>query len=234
MNRIREVLGRLGWLDGTLLLLARGAKRLTGGRLRVVHYRIVAQPVPDRAWVSGPADAGFAIERIEAGHRLTRNFPRPAEVIARRFADGAVCFAASRGDALVGFIWLMHEAYEEDEVRCRFVPRPAARTAWDFDVYVDPAFRMSRAFLRLWDAANAYLRERGIEWTMSRISAFQTRSQAAHRRLGAQPVASALFLCLGMVEISFFTTRPYAWVSVDPGSRPALFVDAPDRSRTPK
>jgi hypothetical protein len=229
MNRIREVVGRLGWLDGTLLLASRGVKRLTGGRLRIVRYRIVAQPVPDRVWVTGPPATGFAIRRIDAGDPLTRSFPRPAEVIARRFADGAVCFAATRGEALVGFIWLKHESYEEDEVRCRFVPRPSAKAVWDFDVYVDPTFRMSRAFLRLWDATNAYLRERGIEWTMSRISAFQVRSQAAHRRLGARPVASALFLCLGAIEISFFSTRPYAWLSLGPRSRPTLFADAPGR-----
>jgi hypothetical protein len=93
---------------------------------------------------------------------------------------------------------------------------------------------MSRAFLRLWDATNAYLRERGIEWTISRISAFQARSQAAHRRLGAQRVASALFLCLGAIEIAFFTRWPYAWLSLGARSRPELFIDAPGRGLTSK
>jgi hypothetical protein len=161
---------------------------------------------------------------------LTGSFPRPAEVIARRFADGAVCFGATQEGVLIGFIWLKHQYYEEDEVRCRFVPRPAAKAAWDFDVYVDPAFRMSRTFLRLWDAANAYLRDQGIEWTMSRISTFHAKSQAAHRRLGAQPVAGALFLCLGAIEISFFTQWPYAWVSLGPRSRPVVTIDAPGRA----
>jgi GNAT superfamily N-acetyltransferase len=229
MDRIREIFGRLGWLDGTLFFASRGAKRLTGHRLRIVRYRIVAQPVPEQAWVSGRSGAGFAIQRIHPGDPLTGKLPRPAEVIARRFADGAVCFAATKEDSLVGFIWLKHEHYEEDEVRCRFVPHPVAKAAWDFDVYVDPEFRKTRAFLRLWDTANAYLRERGIAWTMSRISAFHAGSQAAHRRLGAQPVAGALFLCFGPVEISFFTRRPYAWLSLGARSRPELFIDAPGR-----
>ena len=73
----------------------------------------------------------------------------------------------------LGYLWLKLQGYEEDEVRCRYVPVPERGTAWDFDIYVAPPYRMGRTFTRMWIAANDFLRSNGIEWTLSRISSLQ-------------------------------------------------------------
>jgi hypothetical protein len=148
-------------------------------------------------------------------------------VIARRFAEGAVCFVARSGERFAGFIWLQLSPYEEDEVRCRYVPTPGATTAWDYDVYVVPEFRMSRAFLRLWDAANAHLRQNGVAWTLSRISMFNPSSLGAHARLGVRPTGTAVFVRFGAVELAFFSMAPYVHFSRTMAKRPVVTLRAP-------
>ncbi len=58
-----------------------------------------------------------------------------ARVLAYRYRQGAICLAAISEDTVVGYMWLLFGAYEEDEVRARFVPQSDA--AFDFDIYVN-------------------------------------------------------------------------------------------------
>ena len=131
------------------------------------------------------------------------------------------------GEELASNLWLCSGGYDEDEVRCRFLPEPAETTVWDFDVYVMPAFRASFAFPALWDAVNAYLRERGIRWTLSRISAFNLTSASSHESLGARDVGRAKFLRLGRLQIGTSTLCPHWHVSLTSRSRPVIRVRAP-------
>lgn len=213
-------------MNAALFALARILRRLSGGRVRIYKYCFVAQPVakPVDGNARSPASP---VEAVTAGDPLVRQFPRPAQVIGRRFEEGAVCFAARRGDEFIGFLWLKLDGYDEDEVRCRYVPRPVDRTAWDFDVYVAPAHRMGRTFAQLWRAANEFLAARRVEWVLSRISAFNPESMRAHRRLGSRPIASALFLCAGPLQVSFLTRRPYLHLSTSAASFPTLELDSP-------
>lgn len=189
-------------LSGTLVyVLLRATRRLRAGRLRMVQYHLVAQPVARTPLLPGRPATGLRIEHIDKDHpraaQLAMSTPRGPEVIRRRLANGAHCFAAFKDEALLGFLWLQHGPYPEDEVRCLFRPEPAGRAAWDFDVWVHPAHRASRLFLRLWDAAFADLRERGIEWTMSRVNTYNPDSLRAHTRLGAVVLGTATFYLAG-------------------------------------
>jgi len=111
-------------------------------------------------------------------------------------------------------------------VRCLYELDPAARAAWDFDVYVAPAFRATRLFGQLWEAANALLRERGHRWTFSRISGFNAASLAAHRRLGATDLGRATFLTLGPLQVSVFSISPFFHFALSRNSHPIVKLPA--------
>jgi hypothetical protein len=162
--------------------------------------------------------------------RLLQQADRPASTLASRFAQGARCLVAAKQDELAGFLWFVTGPYEEDEVRARFVPGPAGAAAWDFDVLVMPQYRMGRLFSYLWARANAELAARGVRHTMSRISAFNAASLASHKRLGASIVGSALFVCVGRLQLMRSSLRPGWHFSWRPDQRPTLVVAA-DGSR---
>ena len=157
---------------------------VSGGRACLIRYYVVAQPVPkpfvpvcrlsetEKVYEAGPEDA------------LVGFFPRPREVIASRFERGHVCLLAAKNDTFAGFLWFAQERYDEDEVYCRFVLTEPESCVWDYDVHVEPPFRMGRTFARLWDAANQRFADSGIEWSCSRISAFNRQSLQSHQRLG--------------------------------------------------
>jgi GNAT superfamily N-acetyltransferase len=227
-NAAKEAVRNFGWLNAALYFAARGLSILTFGAVRIVKYYVVAQPVPAKPLLPSGARTDLLIVRTFAGDRIVADFPRPPEVVAWRFSAGGLCFTARKGDRFVGFLWLHDRPYEEDEVRCLFVPKPEHRVVWDYDVYVDPEYRGGRAFVRLWDTAYDYLRARDVRWSMSRISAFNPGSLAAHERMGARRLATAVFLCIGSLQIMSSTTGPYLHVSWSKATRPTLVLLAPD------
>ena len=216
----------LGWWNGTLYLVGRILSRLTRGTCFLVKYEIVAQPVRAQPVLSR-ASGNVEVRRVGPEATVVRSFPRPPKVIGWRFANGGVPFVATKHDEFAGFLWLHERPYEEDEVRCLFRPLPSNEAVWDYDVYVVPTHRLGRTFVRLWDAAHSYLRERGVRWTLSRISAFNAESLSAHTRLGAQRIASATFVALGPIQLSLFTRRPFVHVSATSVRRPTLDLDVP-------
>ena len=212
-NALRQTVGQLGWLDGCLYLANSALHRLTYGFVRLHKYHFVAQPVRSTPWL--PAKRGAAIEVREVGPSdpLLRDFPRPRWVIPYRFEQGAICLAALTDGKCVGFLWMLVGPYREDEVRCRYIPTPQGKAAWDFDIYVCPEHRAGVVFMRLWDEANRYLAARGVRWSMSRISAFNSGSLASHTRMGARRIGSALFLSVGSLQISAANVPPRLFVS---------------------
>lgn len=238
MNAMPEALHRLLRLIPDLPLgeslfygAARATQRLTARRVRVVKYRLTAQPVAPAPLLPARGAGSLRIERIHIGHphytALLAQSPRPAAVIHQRLARGARCFAAFKDNALLGFLWLQHGGYDEDEVSCLFLPQPAAQAAWDFDVWVHPAQRNSRLFLRLWDAAFAYLREQGVRWTMSRVNAYNPESLKSHSRLGAVVVGTATFYCAGAHQWLRVEDAPSLRRDADRDGRPVLRVYPP-------
>jgi hypothetical protein len=219
---------RLGLVDALLDVLARALNRVSGGRVRLIKYYLLAQPVPAQAPMPLARASRIEIVPVTRDDPVTAECPRPETVIARRFAEGAVCLTARAADRFAGFLWLSLGAYEEDEVRCRYVMTPENSAAWDFDVYVHPDFRMGRTFVQLWNAANALLRERGVAWSYSRVSAFNAQSLRAHERFGARRVASAVFLCIGRMQLTVASIRPLVHFAASPRSRPVFRLRAPD------
>jgi hypothetical protein len=195
----------------------------TGGRAKVERFILVAQPVHDTALLP-PGKAATSIARqIDPGDPLLSQCPRPAEVIADRYAQGAICLAIVKNDILQAFIWLIQKHYDEDVARVRFVLPPSGIAAWDFDVYVAPAYRLGYTFLKLWDVANAHLRGLGAHWSLSRISAFNAGSLASHSRLGARPFGTATFIIIGPLQIMFSSLSPRFHISFGK-SRPNLLM----------
>ncbi|RMD63334.1 MAG: GNAT family N-acetyltransferase [Alphaproteobacteria bacterium] len=192
----------LGALDGVLYALDRALQSLSAGRARLYRYTLVAQPVPSAPLLGPRRGRAIEVRPMTADDPALAALPLDAAVLRHRFAqDGVVCFGAFQDGEVIGCLWLCLGPFLEDEVRCRFIPRPAGAAAWDFDVYIHPERRAGLAFARLWDGANDYLRVRGIAWSFSRISLFNPGSLAAHARLGARRVASATFLRLGAWQV---------------------------------
>jgi GNAT superfamily N-acetyltransferase len=214
-------------LNAFLWKAARAVSLLSGGTCRIQRYYFVAQPVSASALVAESSGRAIVIRRVDADDPLVAQFPRPQEVIAARFRMGAVCFAAEREGQFIGFAWLKEDQYSEDEVRCLFLLDPVEHAAWDFDVYIDPAFRFGRTFARLWDHVNQWLRERGYRWSLSRISAFNADSLAAHRRLGMRSIGSATFVCVRTVQLTLVGQAPFVHLGWRRDDVPTLRLRAP-------
>lgn len=216
---MRALIADLGAVNAALHLFDRVLAGVTAGRVRIFKYYFVAQPVPKAALVARPS-VRMMVREIAAEAPEIADFPRPRGVIEDRFRQGARCFALYRDSAFVGFIWLLFGSYQEDEVRCRYTP--GAHCAWDFDVHIEPSFRLGRAFARLWDEANTMMRSKGVRWSLSRISAFNPASMTSHARLGAHRMGSALFLKIGMAQVMVGTQAPYLHVSLTEKSFPII------------
>lgn len=217
-----------GKLARLLYLCHRALQTLSGGRAALHVYLFCAQPTAQTALTKLRDDPQTVVVPVESGHDLTARFPRPAAVIAKRFDHGARCFAVLVKGRFAGHIWLAREAYEEDEVRCRYQLPRAPSSAWDFDVFIEPEFRAGRTMARLWKASSAHLNEEGVVWTFSRISLFNATSIQSHERLGASQVATGAFAVVGSMQLAFFSVAPYVHVSWWRGNRPVLWLPAPN------
>lgn len=226
LDRRRE----LGLTNALLLALNGGLRRLNQ-RLGVARYYLIAQPVgqPGRF---GNQRARFDVREITRDAEALQALPRSAEQIRYRQTAGGICLGVfpREGGAMRGFIWLLFGPYQEDEHRCVLQPPPAPPCALDVDVYVFPEARGGLVFAELWRAADRALQERGIEWSLSRISAFNGSSLRAHQRLGARRIGSLYFLQLGHAELLFTGRRPFLALSRPRGPAPAITLHPPDRS----
>lgn len=223
----------LGLAAGTLYALARMLAVGSGGRVRLHAYHLVAQPVGDIPILPPRRGRGIEVREIGLNEAVALPVERPRTVIEARFRQGARCLMASADGRFLGFLWFLVGPYEEDEVRCRFVPGPQGMASWDFDVFVESSARLGFAFARLWGEANRVLSRLGVEWSISRVSAFNPGSLLSHRRLGLVRVATAVFVGAGPVQLMVATIRPYVHLSLRATSRPTLEVrgvNGPTRS----
>jgi hypothetical protein len=223
----------LGWLNGCLYAFARLSAIVFGNRVGIHKYYFVAQPVPKSCWLPPHRGRGLEIRQVAESDAVVRQFPRPDWVARYRFNQGAVCLAAMKSGTLVGFLWLTLGSYQEDEVRCRYVPLPPGKSAWDFDVYVDPEHRNGIVFLKLWDEANRFLTAHRIQWSLSRVSAFNSGSIHSHARMAAQRIGAAVFLSIGSWQIAASSVQPYLHLSTHPGSLPTYALN-PEQARKAK
>jgi hypothetical protein len=122
-------------------------------------------------------------------------------VLRQRLRDGHECHVCEVKGQFAGCIWLGLGAHDEDEVRCTYLL--PAHSVWDYDVFVEPRFRLGRTVGRLWAAVDRDLAQRGFLQTCSRISRFNRGSIGMHERLGARPVGEALFVTCGRWQLSW-------------------------------
>jgi hypothetical protein len=224
-NRLRRTAAQLGWLNTLCYGLDRALARL-GWRLRKYYFvaQPTAQPSPAGARPLPERGAAFTMRLASAGCDVPLTHPRPRAVISQRFAQGAQTLQAWRGDELAGFLWFLPRAYQEDEVRARY-RLASPHSLWDFDVYVAPEYRLGPLFRCLWRDAHAMMRSQGVQWTCSRISAYNPASRACHARLGAVELGAAVFLCCGGWQWTFATQAPYFHLSRHPAAYPELLFD---------
>jgi hypothetical protein len=227
ISSFREYLVSLGPVNTFLYALSRVIESGTRFRCRLFKYYFVAQPVPPDLTSTPFRKSSTQIYFASPGMAIIDKFPRPPEVIARRFKDGAVCIVAEQAGKLVGFLWIKSGSYDEDEVRCTYVLEPPEKLVWDFDVYIAPEFRFSRAFAQLWAAAHCFLRERGCQWSISRISAFNANSLDSHKRLGIVRLATGVFAKIGPIQLAAFSCSPYLDLAVSRTSAPRVVFHAP-------
>lgn len=220
---LRHTVAQLGWLNAMLYLLGQLLSLASGGRWTLYRYHFVAQHLGD-ASLCGARGRDITVRRLSHAGDIPLGYPRPANVLSQRYAQGAQSLAAWRGPQLAGFLWFVFDAYQEDEVRVRY-RLASSRSAWDFDVWVRPEDRLSWVFRRLWDEARELLRRHAVAWSCSRISAFNPASLRAHQRIGTVRLGSALFLCCGSWQWMAASQAPYLHLSRGPASFPQLLFD---------
>ena len=197
------------------------------GRNGVVRYLFVAQPVPDGPLLPPRRGARIKVEQIDVMDPRLHALELDDAVQAYRRDQKALCFAAFQDEAIVGCLWFCLGPYDEDVLRCRYHPRPADSTAWDFGAYVTPAYRTGFAFARLWDEVNAYYRSKGVRWSLSRISGTNPVSLRSRQSLGARVVGTATFVMLFGLQFMSSSLGPHLQLSFGNGSVPEVDVPAP-------
>jgi len=223
LNKLKKLWEDLGPINALLYLFHLALSVPTGGRAKVERFIFVAQPIHDAPLLPTGKAASSTAMQLNPGDPMLTQSPRPAEVIAARFAQGAICLAIVKNDILQAFLWLIQKHYDEDVACVRFVLPPSGEAAWDFDVYVAPAYRLGYTFLKLWDTANAHLRSLGVRWSLSRISAFNAGSLSSHSKLGARPIGTATFFIAGPLQIMTSSLSPKFHISFG-NSRPNLLM----------
>lgn len=216
----------MGWLNGVLYLADRVLDTLSGGRTRLFKYYFVQQAVHPQPLLPAHRGRKISVVELSCDDKRLSQLPRSSEVIQVRFQQGGRCLAGFMDETFVGCIWVNPGKYQEDEVRCDFIPCPVGEASWDYDVHVEPKYRLGFAFLRLWDETNALLRGEGIRWSISRISAFKPESIKSHSSMGARKIGSAVYVCIGRVQLMFSTMAPFIHVSFSESQRPVLKVGA--------
>jgi hypothetical protein len=203
-----------------LYVLHRLLQRASGGRGAIVPYLLVAQPLGRTGGETLRPDAHTTVFTVGPGHGLLAAFPRPAAVNAARFASGAECHVACVKGCFAGHIWIARGGYVEDEVHCRYTLAEPTTCAWDYDVYVEPRYRLGRTMARLWQAVDQALHAQGVAWSCSRINRFNAASVKSHQRLG-------LFVVLGPLQVAGFGHAPFVHVQWGRGAGPRLKVPPP-------
>lgn len=225
-QRLTRLVRELGAGVAFLYVCDRLLRRINPG-CRLHYYRFVAQALASEPRLPPHRGKAFSFRVLTDLEPVLESLGRPRAVLNDRFARGAQCLLATQNHALVGCIWFIREAYAEDEVRVDYW-LPSRDCVWDFDVYVAQAQRLGYLFARQWDAFDALLKPQGVRYTVSRINAFNQRSIASHRSLGAHDCGRALFVSVGPLQAMVSDRRPYVAL----GGRPRLSVGPIDVARS--
>lgn len=195
-----QTIQMLGLIGAASYLAARLAR--ASGRMSFNRYAIVSQPrsgLPEMP-------RGFRVDKLSeadlAGHAIDAD----RAVQERRFSDGLSCLGSfNRQDRLTGVVWLRTGHYDEDEVAARFL-LPAGH-CWDTGLWIAPEQRLGRSFSALWAGVGAWMDQRQLTHSLSRISDYNRIALASHRRMGAEVLAHRSFLRIGDRQLAATAPR---------------------------
>ncbi len=222
---VRELVRKLGIGNASLYGIHRMLQAIHP-RCSLNSYRLVAQPIASEPLLTGSRGASIVVRFADPGDSALDLMVRPPEEISARFASPGVCLVAEKHARMVGFLWLLLGRYREPDDRCTFII-DSPHAAWDLDVFVEPSQRLSPVFARLWSEANHWMRGRGIEWTLSRISCYNERSLQSHARLGTVKLGHMTFLKLRPVQMMFSSMAPYVYCTVGNCDGPVIRLKPP-------
>jgi len=226
MNKFNGLFHELGYLGAAIYLLDRLLSKLSFGSVRVFQFLLYYQPVSTVPLLPPKRGHKIKISVLSGGDLNVLAFPRPQKVLEQRLASGDKCFLAFMGEELVGFSWLSFCQYAEDNVRCNY--EFGNDVVWDYDIYIEPRYRIGFAFAKLWQHVNEYMLENDIKGSMSRISAENTPSIRSHEKLGGVKIGSQIFVRIGVAQLMLSSKKPFFHVSVFSSSRPRVFLCVPD------
>lgn len=218
IDRILSPFKEFGWFGGALYVANRVLSKLSP-HLRLYYHYWMVQPIAEKPLLPDQFVADMTIRQIEQGDPLLDVMPIPPEMIRFRFTQNAICLVLFVKEEFAGYIWFTFGRYDEDEARCTFVLSPENQSVFDFNLYLFPEFRGGIAFLALWDGASKYLRDRGIRYSYSRLTAYKLRSASSHSHFGWKQIGTAVVLRLWALEIFFASQSPYVYVSLKDTSR---------------
>lgn len=228
VGKLKKLVQELGSV-GTLCYAVHRLCAKSTGWASLHRYLFVAQPIPNEALLPARRGRSIVVRQVDAKDPVLLGLPLDHKVLSYRAGQGAICFGAFKEAEIIGCLWVCLSPYKEDEVRCRYHPDPPAASVWDFDVYLKPEYRSGLGFARLWDEANDFLRQRGVAFSWSRISAFNSGSLASHARLGAKIVGNATFLRIGACQLMVASVPPYVHCSLRQEDVPSIRLFHQDR-----
>ncbi|MEO8247888.1 MAG: GNAT family N-acetyltransferase [Burkholderiales bacterium] len=193
---------------GSLYVANRVLRRISA-RCGLYVYELMVQPISSKPMLPANLAKNLTFEELESGHPDIARMPAREDIKALRFEQGARCLGVYRKGQMIGFIWFCFNVYLEDEVRCTYQLSEPERSVFDFDLYVFPEHRMGIGFMAIWHGANSWLRERGVEYTFSRLTRFNLASRKSHAHLKWKRVGVALFLQLWRTEVMLATVSPF-------------------------
>lgn len=199
MQRTAAKMNASTWLSYAAGRVASALPLLHYHRYRFLAVPVSGMPAMPRGYAVRPMGAVDLSGRIDADD----------EVIAYRLQQGMTPLAAGREGTLVGVTWVTEKSFLEDEVRAHYKLPPDA--AWDTGLWIEEEHRMSRAFAALWAGTASWLRERALEWSISRVADYNLASIRPHYGMGAVDLGTATFTGLGPLQ---FASRGSPYVSL--------------------
>lgn len=221
----RGALREMGVVGGCGYKIDRLLSRMSRGRVRLWMMCLYAQPVPSRPLLAPVRQPRLRIGVVAPGEIPAREFRRSEAAIESRFRQGSICIAGRTDEGMAGYLWLHFGRLPERMFACDFEALPANRTCWDYDLEIEPRYRLGRTFARLWDEAFRLLRERGITSTVSWIHCANGTSRRSHERMGATRVGWLVLLDVFGYKTALASIRPFLRFA-GPGKRIYVPVQA--------
>jgi hypothetical protein len=181
-----KMLGILGVLSYAAARIATNANVI-----RYRRYAIIAVPADQMPNMP----RGFDVRPLSHEDLTEHRIDVSAAVQNYRFDQGLTCLGAFNAKGkLAGVNWVSGTNFTETEVHVRFdVPE---NMGWDTGLWIDPKYRMSRAFAALWAGTAKWLRAQNRQYSLSWIADYNLQSIRAHERMGAVTIGH-------LVSISF-------------------------------